>query len=92
MYVLEELVRDNRVEVNFTVATNGMDNCASNDSHTDVVQQLTRSFTDSDTASSRLLMPSSCIMLDVFKHQLNADSRVHTHIPHHYIYIHALHY
>ena len=33
---LEELVRDNRVEVNFTLATNGMDNGASNDSHTDV--------------------------------------------------------
>ena len=34
--VLEELVRDNRVEVNFTLATNGMDNGASNDCHTDV--------------------------------------------------------
>ena len=33
---LEELVRDNRVEVNFTLATNGMDNGASNDSHTDI--------------------------------------------------------
>ena len=32
---LEELVRDNCVEVNFTLATNGMDNGASNDSHTD---------------------------------------------------------
>ena len=31
---LEELVRDNRVEVNFTLATNEMDNGASNDSHT----------------------------------------------------------
>ena len=27
--VLDELVRDNRVEVNFTLATNGMDNGAS---------------------------------------------------------------
>ena len=34
--VLEELVRDNRVEVNFTLATNGMDNGASNDSQTDI--------------------------------------------------------
>ena len=42
--------------------------------------QLTESFTDSDTASSRLPMRSSCIMLDFFKHQLNADSRVPTHI------------
>ena len=35
---LEELVRNNRVEdlVNFTLATNGMDNGASNDSHTDI--------------------------------------------------------
>ena len=33
---LEELVRDNRVEVNFTLVTNGMDNGASNDSHTDI--------------------------------------------------------
>ena len=33
---LEELVRDNRVEVNFTLATNAMDNGASNDSHTDI--------------------------------------------------------
>ena len=33
---LEELVRDNRVEVNFTLATNGMDNGASNDSHTNI--------------------------------------------------------
>ena len=32
--VLEKLVRDNRVEVNFTLETNGMDNGASNDSHT----------------------------------------------------------
>ena len=31
-----ELVRDNRVEVNFTLAMNGMDNGASNDSHTDI--------------------------------------------------------
>ena len=31
---LEELVRDNHVEV--TLATNGMDNGASNDSHTDI--------------------------------------------------------
>ena len=36
--VLEELVRDNRVEVNFTLATNGIDshNGASNDGHTDI--------------------------------------------------------
>ena len=34
MDVLEEFVRDNRVEVNFTLATNGMDNGASNDRHT----------------------------------------------------------
>ena len=36
--VLEELVRDNRVEVNFrpTLPTNGMDNGASTDSHTDI--------------------------------------------------------
>ena len=34
--VLEEFVRDNRVEVNFTLATNGMDNGASNDRHTDI--------------------------------------------------------
>ena len=36
--VLEESVRANRVEVNFrpTLATNGMDNGASNDSHTDI--------------------------------------------------------
>ena len=34
--VLEELVRDNRVEVNFNLATKGMDNGASNDSHTDI--------------------------------------------------------
>ena len=34
--ILEESVRDNRVEVNFTLATNGMDNGASNDSHTDI--------------------------------------------------------
>ena len=34
--VLEELVRDNRVDLNFTLATNGMDNGASNDSHTDI--------------------------------------------------------
>ena len=33
---LEELVQDNRVEVNFTLVTNGMDNGASNDSHTDI--------------------------------------------------------
>ena len=33
---LEELVRANRVEVNFTLVTNGMDNGASNDSHTDI--------------------------------------------------------
>ena len=33
---LEELVRDNRVEVNFTLARNAMDNGASNDSHTDI--------------------------------------------------------
>ena len=31
--ILEELVRDNCVELNFTLATNGMDNGASNDSH-----------------------------------------------------------
>ena len=31
---LEELVRENRVEV--TLATNGLDNGASNDSHTDI--------------------------------------------------------
>ena len=49
--VLDELARDNRVEVNFTLATNVM-----------VLQmivigptlQSTRSFTDSDTASNRL--------------------------------------
>ena len=37
--VLEELVRDNRVEGNFrpTLATNGMHNGASNDSHTDII-------------------------------------------------------
>ena len=34
--VLEQLVRVNRVEVNFTLATNGIDNDASNDSHTDI--------------------------------------------------------
>ena len=34
--VLEELVRDNRVDLNFTIATNGMDNGASNDSHTGI--------------------------------------------------------
>ena len=36
--VLEELARDNRVEVNSTLATNGMDNHngASNDCHTDI--------------------------------------------------------
>ena len=36
--VLEELVWDNRVEVNFrpTLPTNGMDNGASTDSHTDI--------------------------------------------------------
>ena len=34
---LQELVRDNRVEVNFTLATNEMDNGASNDSHTDII-------------------------------------------------------
>ena len=34
--VLEELVWDNRVEVNFPLATNGMHNGASNDSHTDI--------------------------------------------------------
>ena len=42
--------------------------------------QSTRSFNDSDTASSRLPVRSSCIMLDFFMHQLNADSRVRTHI------------
>ena len=79
--VLEEFVRDNRVEVNFTLATNGTDNGASNDRHTLIeTLQLTRSFNDSDPASSRLPMRSSCIMLDFFKHQLNADSRVCTHI------------
>ena len=37
MDVLEELVRDNRVEVNLTLANNGMDNYgASNDSYTDI--------------------------------------------------------
>ena len=51
----------------------------------------TRSFTDSDTASNRLR--SSCTMLDFFKHQLNADSRVHTHIGlHTYTNTHTLHY
>ena len=37
--VLEELVRDNRVVGNFrpTLATNGMHNGASNDSHTDII-------------------------------------------------------
>ena len=34
--VLEELVRDNRVEGNFILATNGMDNGDSNDRHTDI--------------------------------------------------------
>ena len=34
--VLEQLVRVNRVEVNFTLAMNGIDNDASNDSHTDI--------------------------------------------------------
>ena len=34
--VLEELVRDNRVDLNFTLATNGMDKGASNNSHTDI--------------------------------------------------------
>ena len=59
--VLEELVRDNCVELNFTLATNGMDNGASNDRHT-LIQtlQLTRSINDSDTASSKLPMRSSC--------------------------------
>ena len=39
MDVLEELVRDNRVEGNFrpTFATNGMHNGASNDRHTDII-------------------------------------------------------
>ena len=32
--VLEEFVRDNRVDLNFNLATNGVDNGASNDSHT----------------------------------------------------------
>ena len=39
--VLEELVRDNRVEVNFTLATNGMDNGASNDSRLDRTLTMT---------------------------------------------------
>ena len=34
--IWEELARDNRVEVNFTLATNEMDNGASNYSHTDI--------------------------------------------------------
>ena len=34
--VLEQLVRDNCVELNFTLATNGMDDGASNNSHTDI--------------------------------------------------------
>ena len=50
--------------------------------------QLTRSITDSDTASSRLPMRSSCIMLNFFKHQLNADSRVRTHM-HTSLYLHT---
>ena len=88
--VLEELVRDNRADLNFTLATNGMDNCASNDSYTDLTLQLTRSFTDIETASSRLPLRSSCIMLNFFKHQLNADARVRTHI-HTSLYLHTLH-
>ena len=82
--VLDELVRDNRVEVNFTLATNGM-----------VLQmiviqiiQSTRSFTDSDTASSRLPVRTSSTMLDFFKHKLNADSRVRTQI-HTRTYLHT---
>ena len=54
--VFEELVRDNRVEVNFTLATNA---CAIN-------------------------------MLDFFKHQLNADSRLRTRIHTHTHYINTL--
>ena len=44
------------------------------------MSRSTRLFTDRDTASSRLPVRSSCIMLDFFKHQLNVDSRVCTHI------------
>ena len=61
--------------MNFTLATNGM-----------VKLLSTRSFTDSDTASSRLR--SSCTMLDFFKHQLNVDSRVRKHIGLH-TYLHT---
>ena len=76
MDVLEELVRDNIVMGNFTLATNGT-----------LLQmiriqtlQLTLSFNDSDNASIWLPGRSSCIMLDFFNHQLNADSRVCMHI------------
>ena len=67
MDVLEELVRDNRVEVNFrpTLATNGMDNAASNE------VKLHQAGCQCDHRG---------IMHDFFKHQLNADSRVRTHI------------
>ena len=79
--VLEELVRDNRVKVNFTLATNVMDNGAS-------CRRLDRSLTAGDTASSRLPVRSPCIMLNFFEHQLNADSRAHTHI-HTSLYLHT---
>ena len=67
--VLDELVRDNRVEVKFTLATNGME------LQMIVIQTLqsTRSFTDSDTARSRLPVRTPCIMLNFFELQLNAD-------------------
>ena len=55
-----------------------MDNGASNDSHTDITV---------DSAASRLPMQSSSITLDFFKHQLNADSRVRTHIS---LHLHTL--
>ena len=51
--VLEELVRDNCVEVNFTLATNGMENGASNGSHTLNDTDIT---VDSIVASSMLPM------------------------------------
>ena len=74
--VLEELVRYNCVELNFTLATNGMDNGASNDSHTDI----------RPTVDSIIKQATNAIfMLDFFKHQRNADSRVRTHMYTHII-------
>ena len=56
--VLEELARNNRVEVNCPLATKEWRMVL----QMIVIQalHLTRSFTDSDTASSRLPMRSSC--------------------------------